>query len=71
MSTIAIKGKASSNKLLFPNLSKHTCLMAKEDKKKVKINAPSSPKYITSDEYTLSSDINASIDDDDSLPSEL
>jgi hypothetical protein len=39
--------------------------MAKEGKKKIKINTPSSPKYITSDEDTLSSD------DDDSLPSEL
>jgi hypothetical protein len=43
----------------------------KEDKKKVETNAPSSPKYITSDEDTLSSDDNASSDDDDSLPSEL
>jgi hypothetical protein len=45
--------------------------MAKEGKKKVRTNAPSSPKYITSDEDTLSSDGNASSDDDDSLPSEL
>jgi hypothetical protein len=45
--------------------------MAKESKKKVKINAPSSPKYITSDEDTLSSDDNVSRDNDDSLPSEL
>jgi hypothetical protein len=30
--TIAIKKKASSSKSLFPNLSKHTCLMAKEGK---------------------------------------
>jgi hypothetical protein len=44
--------------------------MAKEGKKKVKTNAPSSPKYITSDEDTLSSDNNAFSDDDDSLPSE-
>jgi hypothetical protein len=71
LATIAIKGKASSSKLLFPNLSKHTCLMAKEGRKKVKTNAPSSPKYIISDEDTLSSDDNASSDDDDSLPSEL
>jgi hypothetical protein len=42
--------------------------MAKEDKKKVKTNAPSPPKYVTSDEDTLSSDND---DDDDSLPSEL
>jgi hypothetical protein len=26
LATIAIKGKASSNKSLFPKLSKHTCL---------------------------------------------
>jgi hypothetical protein len=39
--------------------------MAKEGKKKVKTNAPCSPKYVTSDEDTLSSDY------DDSLPSEL
>jgi hypothetical protein len=71
LTTIAIKGKASSSKSLFPNLSKHTYLMAKESKKKVKINAPSSPKYITSDEDILSSDDNAFSDDDDSLPSEL
>jgi hypothetical protein len=70
LATIAIKGKASSIKSLFPNLSKHTCLMAKEVKKKEKTNAHSSPKYITSDEDTLSSNDNAS-SDDDSLPSEL
>jgi hypothetical protein len=40
--------------------------MAKEVKKKVKPDAPSSLKYVTSDEDTLSSD-----DDDDSLLSEL
>jgi hypothetical protein len=32
--TIAIKDKDSSSKSLFPNLSKHTYLMAKESKKK-------------------------------------
>jgi hypothetical protein len=32
LKTIAIKGKASSSKSLFPNLSKHACLMAKEGK---------------------------------------
>jgi hypothetical protein len=37
--------------------------MTKEGKMKVKIDAPSSPKYVTSDEDTLSSDDN----DDDSL----
>jgi hypothetical protein len=39
--------------------------MVKEGKKKVKTDAPSSPKHVTSDEDTLSSD------DDDSLPCEL
>jgi hypothetical protein len=71
LATIVIKGNASSNKSLFPNLSKHTCLMAKESKKKVKTNASSSPKYITSDKDTLSSDYNTSSDDDDSLCSKL
>jgi hypothetical protein len=45
--------------------------MAKESKRKVKSNASSSPKFITSDENTLSSDNYASSDDDDSLPSEF
>jgi hypothetical protein len=46
--------------------------MAKECKKNVKIDAPSTPKYVTSDEDTLSiNDDNASSDDDDSLLSEL
>jgi hypothetical protein len=68
LATIAIKDGSSSSKSLFPNLSKHTCLMAKEGKKKVKTVAPSSPKYATCDEDTLSSDYdNASSDDDDSL----
>jgi hypothetical protein len=71
LAIIAIKGKASSSKSLFPNLLKHTCLMAKESKRKVKSNASSSPKFITSDEDTLSSDNYASSDDDDSLPSEF
>jgi hypothetical protein len=45
--------------------------MAKESKKKIKINAHFSPKYITSDEDIPSSDDNVFSDDDDSLPSEL
>jgi hypothetical protein len=45
--------------------------MAKESKKKVKSNASPSPKYVTSNEDTLSSDNYASSDDDDSLASEL
>jgi hypothetical protein len=31
---IAIKGKTSSSKSLFPKLSKHTCLMAKKGRKR-------------------------------------
>jgi hypothetical protein len=65
LATIAIKDKASSSKSLFPKLSKHICLMAKEGRKKVKYNTSSSLKYVTSDEDTLSSD------DDKHLPSEL
>jgi hypothetical protein len=71
IATIAIKGKASSSKSLFPNLPKNICLVAQESKRKVKSKASSSPKYVTSDEDTLSSDNYASSDDDDSLPSEL
>jgi hypothetical protein len=71
VATITTKGKASSSKSLFSNFPKHTCLMAKESKKKVKSKASPSPKYVTRDEDTLSSDNYASSDDDDSLPSEL
>jgi hypothetical protein len=71
VATIAIKGKTSSSKSLFPKLSKHACLMAKEGRKKVKSNTSSSPKYVTSDEDTLSSDNYDSSDDDNPLPSEL
>jgi hypothetical protein len=77
LETVAIKGKALSSKSLFPNLPKHTCLMAKEGKQKVISNASSSPKYVTNDEDTLSSDNdipsddNMSSDDNDSLPNEL
>jgi hypothetical protein len=42
VATIAIKGKTSSSKSLFPKLLKDTCLMAKEGRKKVKSNTPSS-----------------------------
>jgi hypothetical protein len=71
VATIAIKGKTSSSKLLFPEISKHTCLMAKEGRKKVKSNTSSSPKYVTSDEDTLFSDNYDSSDDDNPLPSEV
>jgi hypothetical protein len=71
VATIAIKGKTSSGKSLFPKLSKHTCLMAKEGRKKVKSNTSSSLKYVNSDEDTLSSDNYDSSDDDNPLLSEL
>jgi hypothetical protein len=71
LTTIVIKGKASSSKSLFPKLLKHTCLMTKEGRKKIKFNTSSSFKYVTSDEDTLSSDNYDSSDDDKPLPSEL
>jgi hypothetical protein len=71
LATIAIKGKASSSKSLFSNLPKYTCLVEKESKRNLKSNASSSPKYVTSDEDTLSSYNYASSDDNDSLPSEF
>jgi hypothetical protein len=50
--TIAIKGTSSSSKSLFPKLNqrKHTCLMVKENKRKVKIKGLSSPKYVSIDD---------------------
>jgi hypothetical protein len=71
LAIIAIKGRALSSKSLFIKLSKHTYLMAKEGRKKVKSNTSSSLKYVTSDENTLSSDNYDSNDDNKSLPSEL
>jgi hypothetical protein len=71
VATIAIKGKTSSSKSLFPKLSKHTCLMVKEGRKKVKFNTYSSLKYVTSDEDTLSNNNYDSSNDDNPLPSEL
>jgi hypothetical protein len=57
VATVAIKGSSSSSsKSLFPNLNKgkHTCLMVKESKKKVKSkSAP--PKYVSSDDELDSS----------------
>jgi hypothetical protein len=50
MATIATKQKSSSSKSLFPNLSKHTCLMAQESKKKARIKGHSFPKYDSSDD---------------------
>jgi hypothetical protein len=45
--------------------------MAKEGRKKVKSNTSSSPKYVTSDEDTLSSDNYETSDDGNPFPSEL
>jgi hypothetical protein len=45
--------------------------MTKEGRKKVKSNISSSPKYVTSDKDTLSSDNYDSSDDDNPCPSEL
>jgi hypothetical protein len=45
--------------------------MAKEGRKKVKSNTSSSPKYVTSDKDTLSSDNYDSSDDDNPLLSEF
>jgi uncharacterized protein involved in exopolysaccharide biosynthesis len=71
VATISIKVKTSSSKSFFPKLSKHICLMAKEGRKKVKSNASSSLKYVTSDKDTLSSDNYDSSDGDNPLLSEL
>jgi hypothetical protein len=71
LATIAIKGKVSSSKSLFSKLLKHTWLMAKKGRKKVKSNTSYSFKYVTSNEDTLSSDNYDSSDDDKPLPSEF
>jgi hypothetical protein len=52
VATVTIKGSSSSScKYLFPNLNKgeHTCLMAKESKRKVKSKS-SPPKFVSSDD---------------------
>jgi hypothetical protein len=52
VATVTIKRTSSSSKSLFPKLKqeKHTCLMAKESKHKVKIKGSFSPRYVTSDD---------------------
>jgi hypothetical protein len=67
LTIIAIKDKALSSMSLFFKLSKQTCLI----QWKVKVNASSSLKYVTSDEDTLSSDNYDSSNDDNTLPSEF
>jgi hypothetical protein len=42
-----------------------------EGRKKIKFNTSSSPKYVTSDKDTLSSDNYESSDDDNPFPNEL
>jgi cobalamin biosynthesis Mg chelatase CobN len=53
VTTIVIKSKTSSSKSLFPKLSKHTCLMANECRKKVKSNTPSSPMSLVMEIFFL------------------
>jgi hypothetical protein len=55
---MAIKGTSSSSKSLFPKLNqvKHTCLIVKENKCKVKTKGISSPKYVSSDNDDDSND---------------
>jgi hypothetical protein len=58
VATVAIKGSSSSSrKSLLPNCNKgnHTCLMAKESRRKVK-SKTSHPKYVSSDDDVDSSD---------------
>jgi hypothetical protein len=61
VATVAIKGISSSSKSLFPKLNqgKHTCLMVKENKRKVKNKGLSSPKYVSSDDDDDDSDDDA------------
>jgi hypothetical protein len=58
VTTVAIKGTSSLNKSLFPKLNQeiHTCLMTKENKRKVKTKSISSPKYVSSDDDNDSDD---------------
>jgi hypothetical protein len=68
LDTVAIKGSStSSSKSLFPNLNngKHTCLMAKESKRKVKPKT-SSPKYVSSD-----GELNSNDEDEEALLNDM
>jgi hypothetical protein len=68
VTTMTIKRKSSSSKSLFPKLNqeKHTCLMVKENKHKVKTKGISSPKYVSSNDNDNSND-----DDDAPFPNGL
>jgi hypothetical protein len=61
---MAIKGTSSSIKSLFSKLNKEkrTCLMAKENKRKVKIKGLSSPKYVSSDDDDDDDDDDSDVD---------
>jgi hypothetical protein len=61
MTTLAIKGNSSISKSLFPNLNKHTYLMAKENKKKVKVKN-SSPQCTSSDNNSSNDECDESFD---------
>jgi hypothetical protein len=70
---VAIKGSSSSSsKSLFPNLNngKHTCLMAKESKRKLKAKT-SPPKYVSSDDELDSSDEEDGDEDEDTLLNDM
>jgi hypothetical protein len=58
VATVAIKGTTFLSKSLFPKLNqgKHTCLMAKESKCKVKTKGSSSPRCVTSDDDASNDD---------------
>jgi hypothetical protein len=58
VATVAIKGKSSSSKFLFPKLNqgKNICLMVKESKCKVKTNGISSLKYVSNNDNDDSDD---------------
>jgi hypothetical protein len=65
VATVVIKGSSSSSsKSLFPNLNngKHTCLMTKESRRKVKPKT-SPPKYVSSGDELDSSDEEALLND--------
>jgi hypothetical protein len=67
VATMTIKGKSSSSKSFFSKLSqgKHTCFIAKENKRKVKTKGILSPKYVSSN------DNDNSDDDDAPFPNDL
>jgi septal ring factor EnvC (AmiA/AmiB activator) len=61
MTTLAIKENSTSSKSLFPDLNKHTCLMAKENKKMVNVKN-SSPQCTSSDDNSSNDECDESFD---------